>query len=386
MKGRLMKIAVVGAGLMGRAAVYDLGRNKNVKKIGVYDINLKQAREVAGNFGNGKAIAKKIDAGDIKAARKEFAQYDAVISAVTYRYNPGLANAAIRAKAHFMDMGGNNDVVAQEFKLHSAAQKAGVVVIPDCGLAPGMVSVIAAGDLVKFDKPESLHIRVGGLPQKPRPPLDYQMVFSAEGLINEFYEPVIAIKDGRKITIPPMEQVEELNFRGIGKLEAFTTSGGTSTLPNTYGRILKNLDYKTIRYPGFCEKFKTMLGIGLGDWEKIEVDGVKISPRSVLKTVLDKNLSFGDPDLVLVRVITEGKIGRRKRRLVSEIIDRQDKKTGLTAMMRCTAFPVTIIAMMAASGQIAARGVVPQEEAVDPESFNRELRKRNINLRCRWSR
>ncbi len=379
-----MKIAVVGAGLMGRAAVYDLAHNKDVEKIGLFDINLKVAREVAKKYGKDKATAKRFDAGDTKTAAKLFAPYDAVISAVTYRYNPGLAKAAIKAKAHFMDMGGNNDAVAAAFKLTAAAKKAGVVVIPDCGLAPGMVSVIAAGDLAQFDKPESLHIRVGGLPLKPRPPLDYQMVFSAEGLINEFYEPVIAIKNGKKITIPPMEGLEELSFRGIGKLEAFTTSGGTSTLPKTYGRILKNLDYKTIRYPGFCDRFNTMLGIGLGEWEKIAVDGVKVSPRSVLKAVLDKNLSYGDPDLVLVRLITEGKIKGKKRKLVSEIIDRQDMKTGLTAMMRCTAFPVTIIAAMAASGQIKARGVVPQEKAVDPGLFAKELAKRKIKLTRRW--
>jgi lysine 6-dehydrogenase len=381
-----MKIAVVGAGLMGRAAVYDLAQCRDVNKIGVYDINLKQAREVAKKYGRGKAIHKKFDAGDIKTATKIFAGYDAVISAVTYKYNPGLAKAAIRAGAHFNDMGGNNTIVAEEFKLNSLAKKAGVVVIPDCGLAPGMVSVIAAGDLAKFDKPESLHIRVGGLPQNPRPPLDYQMVFSAEGLINEFYEPVIAIKNGKRIKIPPMIGLEELYFKGIGKLEAFTTSGGTSTLPKTYGKILKNLDYKTIRYPGFCEKFNTMLGIGLGEWDKIKVDDVKVSPRSVLKAILDKNLTYGDPDLVLVRVITEGKIKGRKKRYVSEIIDREDRKTGLTAMMRCTSFPVTIIAMMAASGQITARGVVPQEKAVDPKLFKKELSKRKVIIKSHWVR
>jgi len=129
-----------------------------------------------------------------------------------------------------------------------------------------------------------------------------------------------------------------------------------------------------------------MLDLGLADWEKIDVDGVKVAPRSVFKAVLDKNLSFGDPDLALIRVVTEGRIKGKKRRRVSEIIDRQDKKTGLTAMMRCTAFPVTIIAMMAASGQIEARGVVPQEKAVDPVFFEKELAARGIRLIHRWHR
>lgn len=381
-----MKIAVVGAGLMGRAVVYDLAQNPAVTRIGVFDINLTLARKIARRYGGRKTMAGRLDAAKIRDAATIFTGYDAVISAVLYRYNPGLAGAAIRAGAHFMDMGGNNDIVAAEFTLGKAARKADVVVIPDCGLAPGMVSIIAARDLARFDKPESLYIRVGGLPQKPRPPLDYQMVFSAEGLINELCEPVMAIKNGRLVKIAPMTELEKISFRGVGNLEAFATSGGTSTLPKTYHNILKNLDYKTIRYPGFCEKFKVMLALGLGEWKKVDADGFPVSPRAVLKAVLDKNLRFEDPDLVLVRVITEGKIRGRQRRHVSEIIDRQDATTGLTAMMRCTAFPVAIIATMAASGRIAARGVVPQETAVAPAWFEKELAARQIHIRRRWTK
>ncbi len=379
-----MNIAVVGAGLMGRAAVYDLAHNKDVEKIGLFDINLSLARRIARGYGGGKTLAKRLDAANTKLAQKEFVNYHAVISAVTYRYNPGLAKAAIRAGAHFVDMGGNNDVVAEEFKLHKKAKAAGVMMIPDCGLAPGMVSIIAAGDIGKFDKPESLHIRVGGLPQKPRPPLDYQMVFSAEGLVNEMVEPVLAVRNGEKIMLDPMTEIETLTFTGLGKFEAFTTSGGISTLPKTYGRILKNIDYKIIRYPGHCEKFKAMIGLGFSDDRKIEIDGVRVSPRSVFKTMLNKSLSFDEPDMVLVQVITEGKVRGRKRRHVSEIIDYYDRKSGLTAMMRCTAFPVAIIAAMAAGGKIKATGVHPQESVVDPDLFERELAARKIRLVRRW--
>ena len=381
-----MKIAVIGAGLMGRAAVYDLAHNPKVDMVGVYDIDIKLARQVARTYGNRKTVAGRLDAGDVKKAAALFKRYDAVVSAVTYRYNPGLAKAAIGAGAHFFDLGGNNDAVNAEFKLDSAAKRAGVVVIPDCGLAPGMVSVIAAGDIARFDKPESVHIRVGGLPQKPHPPLDYQMLFSAEGLINEYYEPAVALRHGRAVAIESLGEIESLTFADLGKFEAFSTSGGTSTLPKTYKGILKNLDYKTIRYPGHCERFRTMMDIGLASWEKIMVDGARVTPRSVFKAVLDKNLSFNEPDLSLVRITTEGKIGGKRKRLVSEIVDRFDHRTGLTSMMRCTSFPVTIIAVMAVSGQITTRGVVPQEKAVDPDIFESELAKRRIIIRRRWSR
>jgi len=280
-----------------------------------------------------------------------------------------------------VDLGGNNDMVGKQFSLNREAKKKGVVVIPDCGLAPGMVSVLAADAIEKFDKVDSLKIRVGGLPQKPRPPLNYQMVSSAEGLINEYWEPCLILKDGKKKMVQPMSEIEALEFESVGQLEAFYTSGGTSTLPETYAGEISFLDYKTIRYPGHCEKFRTMLEIGLASREPVSIHKEKIVPRDVLKGVLDKNLSFGEPDLVLVRLTCEGSRGGSNFRAVYEIIDREDPKSGLTAMMRTTAFPATIIAHMAASGRIKERGCRPQELAVNPRFFIPELKKRNINLK-----
>jgi lysine 6-dehydrogenase len=180
--------------------------------------------------------------------------------------------------------------------------------------------------------------------------------------------------------VNPMTGVETLNFDGIGTLEAFYTSGGTSTLPQTYHNRINFLDYKTIRYPGHCAVFKPMLEIGLGSRSKIKVDNVEVEPRQVFKKVLEKNLTFNDPDMVLVRLTFEGTKEKQKKNLIYEIIDRQDGRTGLTSMMRLTAFPVAVIAWMACNGKISHRGVVPQEIAVDPQFFIAQLKKRNINI------
>jgi lysine 6-dehydrogenase len=375
-----MKIAVIGAGLMGRAAVFDLARASNVEQVGVFDVDGRLAQDVANKFGNGIAVAAPLDAGDEAAATAALKGYQSVLSCVTYRYNPSLTRAAIANGCHFVDLGGNNDVVRSQFEMSAEAQKANVVVIPDCGLAPGMVSILVADGIAKLDTVSSVKIRVGGLPQSPRPPLNYQMVFSAEGLINEYWEPCVIIEDGKKRTVNPMSATELLSFDGIGKLEAFYTSGGTSTLPDTFEGKVDFLDYKTIRYPGHCQLFKTMLEIGLASRTKIKVDDQMVEPRALLKAVLDKNLSFGDPDLVLVRVTIEGEQGDVSKSIVYEIVDRQDSKTGLTAMMRTTAFPAAIIAWMAASGQIEQRGTVPQEIAVNPGIFIPQLKKRGIFL------
>jgi len=376
-----MKIAVIGSGLMGRAAVYDLARAEGVEKVGLYDFDDDLAGEIAQKYGNNVTEAAKIDAGDEDAVTRELKKYDACISAVTYRFNPGLTRAAIATNTHFFDLGGNNDVVAEQFAMSKLAENAGVLAIPDCGLAPGMVSVLAADGVSKLDRIRALKIRVGGLPQNPHPPLNYQMVFSSEGLINEYWEPVVILEKGQPKTVEPMSDIEELEFDGIGKLEAFYTSGGTSTLPETFRGKIDFLDYKTIRYPGHCAIFRPMLEIGLASRHEVKVDGVMIRPRRVFKKVLEKNLSFNEPDLVLVRVTLEGDKEGKQKKIVYEIIDRQDERTGLTAMMRMTSFPVAIIAWMACSGKITKRGVVPQELAVDPGFFIEQLKMRQIALK-----
>lgn len=375
-----MKIAVIGAGLMGRAAVYDLARIDGVEKVGVFDIDRKLADEMATRYGNDRAVSGLLDAGDEAAARRILEDYDAAVSCVTYRYNPGLTRAAIAARCHMVDLGGNNDAVNTQLEMDPEAGRAGVIIVPDCGLAPGMVSVLAADAFERLDKVKSIKIRVGGLPQSPRPPLNYQMVFSAEGLINEYWEPCVILEGGIKKIVNPMSAVEALEFDGVGQLEAFYTSGGTSTLPETYAGKIDFLDYKTIRYPGHCQLFKPMLEIGLASRQKIEVDGQMVEPRSVLKAVIDKTLNYGQLDMVLVRLTAEGKKEGKDKTVVYEIVDRQDTKTGLTAMMRTTAFPAAIIAWMAAAGQITARGCKPQEVVVKPSLFIPQLKKRGINL------
>ncbi|MBN4072371.1 saccharopine dehydrogenase NADP-binding domain-containing protein [bacterium AH-315-F03] len=375
-----MRFAVIGAGLMGRAAVYDLARAEGVVSVVVFDINEKEALSVAEQFGAGKTEGRYLDVANVDEKNNPLDGFNAVISAVTYRFNPSLTKLAISAGASFFDLGGNNDTVAEQFKLNDEAVKADVVVIPDCGLAPGMVSVLAAAGVREFDTVDSLKIRVGGLPQNPVAPLNYQMVFSAEGLINEYWEPVVILKDGEFVTVDPMSAVEELEFPKLGKLEAFYTSGGTSTLPQTFRNKIGFLDYKTIRYPGHCALFKPMLELGLASRDKLSVAGQEVEPRALFKAVLDKNLNFNDPDIVLVRVELSGAKDGAPKKLRFQIDDRQDEATGLTAMMRMTAFPIAIIAWMAASGKINSRGVVPQELAVDPDIFIAELEKRNVTI------
>ena len=294
---------------------------------------------------------------------------------MNYWYNVPLSRAAIAAGSNFCDLGGNNTIVDQQLGLDAEARDAGISIIPDCGLAPGMVSILAMHGAAQFDEVEEIHIRVGGLPQKPEPPLDYQLVFSVEGLINEYIEPARVIRDGKIVEVESMTEIEEIAFEGFPPLEAFQTSGGTSTLPETFRGTIRELDYKTIRYAGHCAKFKAMIDLGLCSSEEVATSDGSFVPRKAFGKLLELNLPADGPDYVLVRVDVVGDGGKRFR---MDIVDRQDEVNGVSAMMRTTAFPASIIAQMMAKGEVLARGATPQEKAVDPKKFLAELQRRGI--------
>jgi lysine 6-dehydrogenase len=378
-----MKILIIGAGRMGLGAAFDLGHAPSVQAATIADLDLGRARAVVETIGSPKLKAAQVDVANSEEVVQLMRDHDAAISCVVYHHNLNLARAAIEARVNFCDLGGNNSVVDAELALDALARDAGINIIPDCGLAPGMVSVLVAHGVARFDSLAEVHIRVGGLPEKPRPPLDYQIVFSVEGLINEYVERARVIREGRITEVDSMTEIERLQFPApFGLMEAFQTSGGTSTLPESLLGRVRELDYKTIRYPGHCEKFKLLMDLGLASsTEEIEVDGVRVTPRRVLSEMLLRRLPADEPDVVLIRVEFRGRLtGGKEATLRYDIIDRFDARTGLSAMMRTTAFPASIIAQMMARGEVTQKGAVPQERCVPPGPFVAALAARDIRI------
>ena len=388
-----MKILVLGAGRMGLGAAYDLAHNSDAEAVTVADLDLERARAVVATVKSAKLTPAQIDVTNPDEVVALMRGHDAAISCVTYFHNLRLARAAIEARVSFCDLGGNNSVVDSELALDEEARAAGINIIPDCGLAPGMVSVLAAHGAARFAELEELHIRVGGLPQQPRPPLDYQIVFSVEGLINEYVERARVIRGGKIIEIDSMTELERLTFPApFGEMEAFQTSGGTSTLPESFAGRVRQLDYKTIRYPGHCEKFKTMIDLGLMSGDELELDGARVTPRRVFGEMLLRHLPADEPDAVLIRLEFRGRLkskevsqhdehGGKQAALRYDIIDYYDEQTGLSAMMRTTAFPASIIAQMMARGETLMRGATPQERCIPPDTFVAALKARKIEIK-----
>jgi lysine 6-dehydrogenase len=377
-----MKILVLGAGRMGLGAAYDLAHNSpEVSAITIADLDEGRARAVAGVVASPKLAAAQVDVEDAARVVGLMRGHDAVVSCVTYFHNLALARAAIEARANFCDLGGNNAVVGAELALDAEARAAGVNVIPDCGLAPGMVAVLAAHGAERFDELEAVHIRVGGLPLNPKPPLDYQIVFSVEGLINEYVERARVVRGGRIVEVESMTEVEELEFPApFGRMEAFQTSGGTSTLPDTFLGRIQELDYKTIRYPGHCAQFKLLIDLGLASDEEVDLNGPRVAPRKLLGELLVRHLPADEPDAVLVRLEFRGSQGGAARRLRYDIIDRFDERTRLSAMQRTTAFPASVVAQTMARGGTTAKGALPQERCIPPAPFVAALAARGIRI------
>jgi lysine 6-dehydrogenase len=390
-----MKLLVIGSGMMGSAAAYDMARNPNVKSVTLADSDHKRAKQVASRLnkliGSRKITAQKVDASSEKSAYKLMSGHAACLSAVPYFFNLGLANAAIKAKCHFADLGGNNVVVRKTLDLSKKAEKAGVALAPDCGLSPGMASILA-GELMRKigGKAEALKIYVGGLPVNPKPPFNYQLVFSVEGLINEYCEPAIVLRKGKIQRIEPLSEIETFEMRGLPPLDAFHTSGGTSTLPETFAGSVGECFEKTLRYQGHIQLIRGLYDLGLFSSEKRKINGVEISPRAVTSDLFCEKFAGEDPDLTVMRVEAwepqkRSLLGLRRadepRRMLSfSIVDRFDPKTKMTSMMRTTAWPAAIVVQMMASGDISKRGAILQERDVPADAFLNAMSSRGIDI------
>ncbi|HEY9870746.1 MAG TPA: saccharopine dehydrogenase NADP-binding domain-containing protein, partial [Candidatus Obscuribacterales bacterium] len=234
-----MKYLVLGAGKMGYAVIYDLVRSPNVDNVYVADSDVDRINRITDKFADDRLVPCQLDARNLDDVAKVMTGCDVAISCMPYEHNFDLARVALEEGVSFCDLGGNNDIVRKELLLDEFARKEGVTIVPDCGLAPGLVSILAAAAAEGMEEIYEMRLRVGGLPVDPQPPLNYSLTFSVEGLINEYVEDAHVVMDGKLLTVPSLTNVEDIHFpEPFGALEAFTTSGGVSTLPSTFeGRV-----------------------------------------------------------------------------------------------------------------------------------------------------
>lgn len=377
--------AILGAGMQGTAAAYDLAKFSGSSTIKLGDVSLEQAEKAAHRVnsltGNHVCTGHQVNALDPQSLAAFLSGVDVLLSCVPYWMHPKIAAVAVETKTNMLDLGGNTEITMETLELDEKAKSAGVCLIPDTGLAPGLVNSIGMALIEKLDKPDSVKLYCGVLPQNPVPPLNYKLTFNVEGLVTEYDFQAVTLRNHEIHMVDTLEELEELHIEQLGKMEAFVTSGGTSTAPYTLKGKIRNYEYKTIRFPGHCAHIKLFKDSGFWNENEVEVKGTKIRPREVFYSVFGEFLeTFVDQDLCAVRGVGVGEKNGMPMQYQIDIFDKQDPATGFTSMERLTGFSMAIYAIEVAEGHVPA-GAIRYENAMTGTKFLEQLERRGVHLK-----
>ena len=371
-----MRIIVIGCGKIGSTIAKDLSESLEAE-ITVGDKFKAAAQRVAGEIGG---EWKTVDASSKEGIAKALEGFDLAVGALPGDYGFNAMKAAVEMGVDMVDVSytPENPLILDE-----EARRRGVTLIPDCGVAPGLSNMLVGYGASKLDDVKAAHILVGGIPERPVPPLGYTITWSAEGLIDEYMRPVRIVEGGRVVEVPALSGLEEIEFPGLGRLEAFYTDG-LRTLIDTFKGV-ESMYEKTLRYPGHVEKVKLLRDLGLFDDEPIEVEGVEVSPKRFTARLMEKHLRMPDVgDLLAMMVEVKGLRNGDEKTIRFHLLDRYDRARGVTAMARTTGYTTSIVAQLLAKGRIEERGVIPPEKlGLKPEIFEEilmELRRRGVEV------
>jgi len=374
-----MRMLVLGAGLQGSACAFDLLRNPAVEHVTLADLRIGALPAFLQPHAAGRLSTTELDVRNHDAVRALMRQCTAVCSAIPYYFNFPLAQLAVECGVHFTDLGGNTEIVLQQKGLEADAEAKGVSIVPDTGLAPGMVNVLAQFGISQLDTVDSVKLFVGGLPQNPLPPLNYQIVYSLEGVVDYYTTESLVVRGGRRTTVAALSEIEMVRFpEPLGELEAFHTAGGLSTMVFRYEGKIPNMEYKTLRYPGHAKIVEAIRDLGLLSLDPVDVKGQQVVPRDVFVKVAGAKLRKpGGKDLVALRVVVTGKKDGQAAERAWQMIARYDEANGLTAMMQTTGFTLSITSQLQATGVIRP-GVHTPDECIPAERYLAMLAERGI--------
>ena len=378
-----MRMLVLGAGLQGSACAYDLLQNPAVSQVRLADLRFDHLPHFLAPLSGARLIPTTLDVRDREAVLAVMRECDAVMSAIPYYFNLQLAECAVEAGVHFCDLGGNTGIVFQQKELADKARAKGVTVVPDCGVAPGMVNIFAEHGIRQLDAVDSVRIYVGGLPQHPEPPLNYQIVYSLEGVLDYYTTLSWVVRNGKREQVVALSEREPVSFPApVGELEAFHTAGGLSTMAWRYEGTIPTMEYKTLRYPGHASMMESIRELGLLDMEPVDVKGQKVIPRDVFVSVVGPRLTKPKGrDLLALRVTVSGKKDGAPATRQFDLIDRYDEQRGISAMMRTTGYSLSITGQMQVRGDVTPPGVWTPDECMPAAAYIAELRARGMDVR-----
>ena len=373
---------MLGGGAQGSAAAFDLCRREGVTDVCLADVRAAEVPPFLRSYLGGTLRTAVVDATDDSAVAPLMNGMHGVLSALPYYMNPRVTELALEAGSHYCDLGGNTEIVEQQRLLHERALALELSVIPDCGVAPGMVNILAQAGIDALDDVERVEIRVGGLPQEPEPPLNYQIVYSLEGVLDYYTTPAVILSGGRIQEVQALDGMEMVRFpEPVGELEAFYTAGGVSTMPFRYEGRIPEMNYKTLRYPGHADIMRAIRALGLLDTTPIDVRGQQVVPRNAFIAAASPTLRKPEGrDLLALRVEVSGTSDGAPRTVRYDLVDLYDEEHGVTAMMRTTGYSLAVTALMQVDGRVTEKGVHTPDEAMPAGPYLEELARSGVNV------
>ncbi|MEM3870195.1 MAG: saccharopine dehydrogenase C-terminal domain-containing protein [Candidatus Korarchaeum sp.] len=349
-----MRVAVLGAGSVGRAVIYDLYERVTGSNLLVVDSN--PSNLAAASKMVSKAELKRVEIRDVDDLHRIMRDVDVAVNSLPGKFGRLSWIAAIKAKVDLVDISYSED---DPTAYNMQASEAGVTIVPDAGVAPGLSNMMAGRAYAQLEEVKELRIYVGGIPEEPVPPLGYLVTWSPEDLIEEYVRDARILENGSIKRKPALSDIERIYIPEVGELEAFLTDGLRTML-----KTLKGVSFmveKTLRWPGHAEKIELLRTLGYLSKEPLQFDGESVSPAQLTAKLLRERLKGNSRDLVILIVHARGRRSPSDIEIEYRMVDRYDPSTGLTALARTTAFVATGVVKLIAEGSLPGPGVLPPE-------------------------
>ncbi len=386
-----MNVLVVGIGLQGRAVVHDLDRSGKVDRIFAADLDPAAVERALAPLGCTRASAMRLDVANHDALGRAVSESGAglVVCMVPPTFQKAMARAAIEGGAHFVSSSYTGEVAS----LEPIARDRGLVLLTEMGLDPGIDLVMARAAVDSLDEVQGLHMYGGGFPEPEAadPPLRYRITWTFEGVLRAYRRPARVRREGQDVGIEAdhifdEDNVFSMRVPDVGMLEAYPNGDALHYAPVFgLGPAARDLGRFTLRWPGHCALWRSLVAMGLLDEDPIDLGGADVAPRTFLARLLEPRLRYRDDqrDLAVLRVEAWGLKEGRPRTVTLDFIDQRDLKTGLFAMNRTVGYSAAIGAQLVLSGGIGEPGLRSPARDVPPEPFFEELRSRGMRLRRR---
>lgn len=382
-----MKILLLGVGRQGKAALYDLVQSPGITKIIAADANYEDLTNFSSSIDTGKIVLIKLDVRDSTEVVKHMRLVDAVIVLLPQQFRLEIIKLAIENRIHIIE---TSYALPEYEQLGILAEQKNVSLLPECGLDPGIDLVLAGRAVRELDTVHELHVYGTGVPDPEfaNNPLKYKISWTFSGVLNAYQRPARMMKEGKIIHLNPVdmfatENIHMVNMDTLGLMEAYYNGDAVKYLDILGIReTIKNTGRYSLRWPGHAQFWHTMVSLGFLNEEPIKVNGQDVSPRQFVHDLLEPQLQYKDneKDIAALRIKVTGLRDGKSKRIIYQMTDLRDLKSGLLAMQRTVGFTASIGAQMILNGHITKRGLLSPTRDIPSDNFITELNKRGIHI------